>query len=408
MLHVHAESPQEALDAVANGMDFVDASFAVSATSAGCAVLLQPEQWAAHDAESCNAPPQQSTSPFAALQPAMAEQSSSQHSHRLHGKQRNPRNKPPVTMKAAAALEEAAPAGEGSGMQQSLQVPDKQASKPMHPSNAGRGDQSRAGMAVTEELPASHLEPASATPQNASLGRGAPQTSMQGREPGLHQHASTGKGKDMQYKRGLAAQAPSHVKHPRHRQDSYQEAASDLSAVQAGLQPDSATAKDSTPGGADSGRARQLHNQEPEASDAAASEGTPEPLGGQYGLPSSIVLNMWDARHRANSRPLSAHCACSTCQRHSRAYVHHLLRTKEILAQVQSHAASPHDLHIAKQALWQCVRALQSDSVGHSVGAPTWYHRRAMSLRRCCWKSTTRTVSAGSSQVHVRPSCVAS
>lgn len=347
------------MDAVASGMDFVDASFAVSATSAGCAVLLQPEQWAAHDAESCNAPSQQSTSPFAALQPAMAKQSSDQHSHRLHGKQRNLRNKPAVTIKAAVFLEDAAPAGEGSGMQQSLQVPDKQASEPMHPSHAGRGDQSRASMAVTEELPASHFEPASATPQKASLGRGAAQNSLQGREPGLNQHASTGKGKHMQYKRGLAAQAPSHVKHPRHWQDNYQEAASDPSAVLAGLQHDSATTKGSRPGGADSGRVKQLNTQEPEASGAAASEGTPEPLGGRFGLPSSIVLNMWDTRHRANSRPLSAQCACSTCQRHSRAYIHHLLKTKEILAQVQLHAA--HDLRIAKQMLWQCLWALQSN-----------------------------------------------
>lgn len=348
VLHVHAESPQEALDAVASGVDLLDASFAVSATSAGCAVLLQPEQWAAHDAESCNAPPQQSTLPSATLQPAVSEQSSSQHSHRLHGKQKTPRNKPAVTVKATVVLEEAAPAGEGSGMQQSQQAPNKQTSEPMHRSDAGRGDQSRAGMAVAEELPAIYSEPASATPQTAFLGRGAAQTTLQGREPGLRQHASTGKGKHMQCKRDLATQAPSHVKHPRHWQDSHQEAASDPSAVQTGSQHDSATTKDSIPGGADSGRVKQLKNQEPEASCAAASEGTPEPLGGQYGLPSSIVLNMWDARHRADSCPLSAHCACSTCQRHSRAYIHHLLKTKEILAQVQSHAASPHDLRIAK------------------------------------------------------------
>ena len=68
------------------------------------------------------------------------------------------------------------------------------------------------------------------------------------------------------------------------------------------------------------------------ASGAKQHEAGPAP--GTPQLASRIALCMHRQEHRADRRPLSTHCACYTCCRHSRAYIHHLLQTKEILAQV--------------------------------------------------------------------------
>ncbi|MCR9175558.1 MAG: tRNA guanosine(34) transglycosylase Tgt [Alphaproteobacteria bacterium] len=43
------------------------------------------------------------------------------------------------------------------------------------------------------------------------------------------------------------------------------------------------------------------------------------------------TVNMRNARHGADSRPLDADCACPACTGYSRAYLHHLIRSDEIL-----------------------------------------------------------------------------
>lgn len=43
-------------------------------------------------------------------------------------------------------------------------------------------------------------------------------------------------------------------------------------------------------------------------------------------------LNLRNARHRDDPRPIDEHCACPACRHHSRAYLHHLIRAEEILA----------------------------------------------------------------------------
>jgi queuine tRNA-ribosyltransferase len=44
------------------------------------------------------------------------------------------------------------------------------------------------------------------------------------------------------------------------------------------------------------------------------------------------TVNLRNARHGADPRPLDADCHCSTCRNYSRAYLHHLIRAGEILA----------------------------------------------------------------------------
>jgi queuine tRNA-ribosyltransferase len=43
-------------------------------------------------------------------------------------------------------------------------------------------------------------------------------------------------------------------------------------------------------------------------------------------------LNLRNARHRDDSRPIDERCACPACRQYSRAYLHHLVRAEEILA----------------------------------------------------------------------------
>jgi queuine tRNA-ribosyltransferase len=45
-------------------------------------------------------------------------------------------------------------------------------------------------------------------------------------------------------------------------------------------------------------------------------------------------VNLRNARHAADPRPLDEDCACPTCNGYSRAYLNHLVRTKEILGAV--------------------------------------------------------------------------
>jgi queuine tRNA-ribosyltransferase len=43
-------------------------------------------------------------------------------------------------------------------------------------------------------------------------------------------------------------------------------------------------------------------------------------------------LNLRNARHRDDHRPIDEQCGCPACRHHSRAYLHHLIRAEEILA----------------------------------------------------------------------------
>ena len=44
------------------------------------------------------------------------------------------------------------------------------------------------------------------------------------------------------------------------------------------------------------------------------------------------VVNIKNARHQNDPRPLDADCACPTCQNYSRAYLHHVFRAQEMIS----------------------------------------------------------------------------
>lgn len=44
------------------------------------------------------------------------------------------------------------------------------------------------------------------------------------------------------------------------------------------------------------------------------------------------IRNLNNAKYASDNRPIDEACSCSTCQRHSMAYIHHLFKAKEMLA----------------------------------------------------------------------------
>lgn len=56
-----------------------------------------------------------------------------------------------------------------------------------------------------------------------------------------------------------------------------------------------------------------------------------------------LGMSLWDERHTFDASPLVPGCSCAACRKHSRAYVRHLLETKEMLAWV---LLQMHNLHV--------------------------------------------------------------
>jgi queuine tRNA-ribosyltransferase len=44
------------------------------------------------------------------------------------------------------------------------------------------------------------------------------------------------------------------------------------------------------------------------------------------------VVNIKNARHMDDPRPLDENCSCPTCQNYSRAYLHHVFKSQEIIS----------------------------------------------------------------------------
>ncbi|MFP4274071.1 MAG: tRNA guanosine(34) transglycosylase Tgt [Paracoccaceae bacterium] len=60
------------------------------------------------------------------------------------------------------------------------------------------------------------------------------------------------------------------------------------------------------------------------------------------------VLNIKNARHQDDPRPLDEHCACPACRNYSRAYLHHVFRAQEIIS---SMLLTWHNLHYYQELM---------------------------------------------------------
>jgi queuine tRNA-ribosyltransferase len=68
-------------------------------------------------------------------------------------------------------------------------------------------------------------------------------------------------------------------------------------------------------------------------------------------------LNLRNARHRDDPRPIDEKCACPACTNHSRAYLHHLIRSEEILGAM---LLTWHNLHYYQDIMRGLRSAIES------------------------------------------------
>jgi queuine tRNA-ribosyltransferase len=77
-------------------------------------------------------------------------------------------------------------------------------------------------------------------------------------------------------------------------------------------------------------------------------------------------LNLRNARHRDDPRPIDERCTCPACHKHSRAYLHHLIRSEEILGAM---LLTWHNLHYYQDIMRGLRGAIEGNSLCHWIAA---------------------------------------
>ena len=77
-------------------------------------------------------------------------------------------------------------------------------------------------------------------------------------------------------------------------------------------------------------------------------------------------LNLRNARHRDDARPIDEQCACPACRNHSRAYLHHLIRSEEMLGPM---LLTWHNLHYYQDIMRGLRGAIEAGSLGPWIAA---------------------------------------
>jgi queuine tRNA-ribosyltransferase len=77
-------------------------------------------------------------------------------------------------------------------------------------------------------------------------------------------------------------------------------------------------------------------------------------------------VNLRNARHRDDRRPIDEQCACPACRDHSRAYLHHLIASGEILGAM---LLTWHNLHYYQDIMRGLRGAIESGTLGHWIAA---------------------------------------
>ncbi|HTE80660.1 MAG TPA: tRNA guanosine(34) transglycosylase Tgt [Reyranella sp.] len=77
-------------------------------------------------------------------------------------------------------------------------------------------------------------------------------------------------------------------------------------------------------------------------------------------------LNLRNARHRDDPRPIDEQCGCPACRHHSRAYLHHLIRSEEILGAM---LLTWHNLHYYQDIMRGLRSAIEGGSLEPWIAA---------------------------------------
>jgi queuine tRNA-ribosyltransferase len=71
-------------------------------------------------------------------------------------------------------------------------------------------------------------------------------------------------------------------------------------------------------------------------------------------------IKLRNARYRDDTRPLDERCACTTCRHFTRAYLHHLQKTNEILG---ARLNTLHNLHYYQELMAEIRRAIEENAL---------------------------------------------
>ncbi|KAI8476810.1 MAG: tRNA-guanine(15) transglycosylase-like protein [Monoraphidium minutum] len=99
------------------------------------------------------------------------------------------------------------------------------------------------------------------------------------------------------------------------------------------------------------------------------------PAGGLEQGADDSKLNIWATAYREDKRPLVEGCSCYACRNHTRAYVHHLLHTHEMLASVLLEAHNTHWWLLFFEGMREAVAA------GEMQQYAEWFRRRRRDAR---------------------------
>ncbi len=78
------------------------------------------------------------------------------------------------------------------------------------------------------------------------------------------------------------------------------------------------------------------------------------------------ALNLRNARHIEDPRPIDPDCGCATCRTHARAYVHHLFRAEEMLGPV---LLTRHNLYYYQELMAALRGAIQAGKLADFIAA---------------------------------------
>ncbi len=78
------------------------------------------------------------------------------------------------------------------------------------------------------------------------------------------------------------------------------------------------------------------------------------------------TVNIRNARHKDDPRPLDENCSCPTCRDYSRAYLHHLAQAKEILGLT---LLTWHNLHYYQELMAGLRKAIEAGGIGNFARA---------------------------------------
>ena len=71
------------------------------------------------------------------------------------------------------------------------------------------------------------------------------------------------------------------------------------------------------------------------------------------------IRNMWNSKYSSDTSPVDEECDCLTCRKHTRAYIHHLLKANEMLGQ---RLAVMHNLYFYNTLMEKIRKALDEDT----------------------------------------------